>query len=75
MKTISKNIKKIKNLNSSIDLCWEEHILTMMVCSIIDMLRYFTVHFATSGHITIHSVATRCAISLRFVTLLFIISR
>ena len=54
MKTISKNIKKIKNLNSSIDLCWEEHILTMMVCSFIDMLRYFTVHFATSGHITIH---------------------
>ena len=31
MKTISKNIKKIKNLNSSIDLCGEEHILTMMV--------------------------------------------
>ena len=26
----------------------------MFLCSITDMLRYFTVRFATSGHITIH---------------------
>ena len=43
----------------------------MFLRCIVDMLRYVTVRSVTLGHVTIHSAATRRAISLRFVTFLF----